>query len=256
MEVFVRMERKLQWSMRLRPYHHKGAQAIKSVGAAIIGDKSAEASNLMFVSLDFEGMISKWGITEIGIAKIPSHQILLPEQDTGITCFNFALAKHKNRKFLFGNTTRLSSEIVEKTIVDFFSDLIRQDHQHEIILVSHGIHNEIRIMDDLGISLEALPITGLIDTCYLAVDVLGFSGSLEHLLTVLRIPARLDLLHCAGNDAHYTLQALLALLDCQYNDKSGRLGSLARQASPLPSRGEKPDEDWADYLQFDGCLPD
>jgi hypothetical protein len=83
-------------------------------------------------------------------------------------------------------------------------------------------------MDDLGISLEALPITGLIDTCYLAVDVLGFSGSLEHLLTALRIPSGMDLLHCAGNDAHYTLQAMLALLDHQYNDKSGRLGSRAR----------------------------
>ena len=256
MEAFVRMERKLLWQIRLEGYHQRGAQAMRSFGAAITGNKSTEESNFVFTSLDFEGSTAKWGITEIGMATISCHQILSPDNDEGITGFNFALAKHKTRKFLFGNTTRISHEIVERTIVDFFDDVIREDPQREIILVSHGIHNEIRILDDLGVGLEALPITGILDTCNLAVDILGFPSSLEHLLTALRIPARMDLLHCAGNDAHYTLQVLLALLNSQYEDKSGRLEKLARQPSPLPSRIEEPGDDWADYLQLDACLQD
>jgi hypothetical protein len=56
----------------------------------------------------------------------------------------------------------------------------------------------------------------------------------------LSIPARLDLLHCAGNDAHYTLQAFLALLQSRYPDNTHRLENLARQElRSLPSRNAK-----------------
>lgn len=256
MQAFVKMERKLQESMRFETYHYAGAQAVKSFGAAITDQNYTNESNLIFVSLDFEGLKDNTGIAEMGIAKVSSHQILSPGNKADIVCFNYALAKHRHRKFLFGDSTRLSPELIERTIVGFFDDLIHDDPQCNIVLVSHGIRNEIRIMDDLGVSIEALPVTGIIDTCCMAADILGFSGSLEDLLTTLRVPARMDMLHCAGNDAHYTLQALLALLDSQYKDKTRQLEKLAKQASPSQWKEEEEEGDWADYLQFDACLQD
>lgn len=258
MQAFVKMERKLRWRMRLGSYEHAGAQAMKSLGAALSGDKSITGqANVVFVSLDFEGdpLQPKRGMIELGIAKLGSHQ-LFSESDLGITSFNFALKTRRHRKFLFGNSTRLSLELLGRTIVEFFSELNHEDPQREIIFVSHGTTNEIRILDDIGVSLEALPITGIVDMYYLARHILGLSCSLECLLTMLRIPARLDLLHCAGNDAHYTLQALLALLQTQYSDNFGQLERLARQTSPLQPccLAEMMNEDRADHLELDTCL--
>lgn len=256
MQAFVKMEHKLLWQMRLESYTQSGAQAIKSLGAALTGDTfTARQADLVFVSLDFEGSLHQSKISELGVAQIASHQ-LLSQDSSGIAGFNFALAKHRNRKFMFGNTTRFSPHILGKTIVQHLYNLRREDPRREIILVSHGIMNDIRILDDIGVSLEALPVTGIIDTCSLADEIFGSSGSLKSLLTKLRIPTRPNLLHCAGNDAHYTLQALLALLQARYHDNFGQLERLARQESPLPECcfANKTKDDWADHLELDTCL--
>lgn len=41
---------------------------------------------------------------------------------------------------------------------------------------------------------------------------MGCNASLEGLLNALGIPNEAHTFHCAGNDAHYTMQVLLALL--------------------------------------------
>ena len=159
---------------------------------------------------------------------------------------------------MFGNTPRLSPEIIGRTIVDLFDELHREDPRSEIILVSHGVTNEIRILDDVGVPFDALGVKGIIDIHYIAHDVLGFSTSLESLLKLLRIPVRPQLLHCAGNDAQYTLQSLLAFLQAQFHDSFGQLEELARQENPLQpccfAKKEEQEEDWPDHLGLDACL--
>lgn len=129
---------------------------------------------------------------------------------------------------MFGDSTRLSLELRERTIVDFLTALHQDDPNREIVLISHNVVSEIRVLDAFGLPLEALPIAGILDTCRLALEVLGSKGSLGSLLTTLRIPFPPDLLHCAGNDAHYVLQALLALIQARYGDRFGRLERLSR----------------------------
>ena len=105
--------------------------------------------------------------------------------------------------------------------------------------------------------MEALPITGIIDTTSLATEVLGSSSSLNSLVNAFRIPLRPHLLHCAGNDAHCTLQALLALLQAQYGDKPGQLERLARPDTSLQpcSFRAKSKDDWAEHLELDTWFP-
>ena len=159
---------------------------------------------------------------------------------------------------MFGNTTRIPSEITAGTVTDPFNELKQEAGERKIVLVGHGIQNEIRIMDQLGFSLETLPVAAIVDAASVAAGLLGSFRSLKHLLMTLCIPARDNLLHCAGNDARYTLQVLLALSQLQYPAHVQRLETLARQDSPLPPSWSKKEEsanDWADHLQIDASLP-
>jgi hypothetical protein len=256
MQAFVKMERKLLSWMLLKSYCDTGAQAIKSLGTAMAGNKPVtEYSSIVFLSLDFEGNRHRSKISEIGMAKLDSRQ-LLSANGSGITSLNFALAKHRNRKFMFGNTTRLYPQIMGKTLVELFRELNHEDSQREIILVSHGTTSEIRVLDEIGVPLETLPVTGIINTCCLAGDALGSSGTLWSLITTLRFPARRDLLHCAGNDAHYALQVLLALLQTRYFDNFEQLERLARQEPPLQPCyfAKKTSDDWTDHPELDANM--
>ena len=122
-----------------------------------------------------------------------------------------------------------------------------------MVLICHGLQSELRILDDLGVFLEDLPITGVIDTHEVSRDVLGHSGSLEHLLSTLSIPWRYGMMHNAGNDAHYTMRLLLALLQIRHGDPTGCFNELARQ--PLPERNSwkmsdemEKEDDWTTNL--------
>ena len=148
----------------------------------------------------------------------------------------------------------------EFTLSSKWSSAISRDAWHEChdelqnIDLGHSIHNEIHNLDHLGIAFEDLPVAGIVDNHRLAFDILGHLPCLKVLLTMLRIPARLDLLHCAGNDAHNALQILLALLQIQYPAGAIRLERLARQEPPVPLSwsAKEIDDDWADHLQVDG----
>lgn len=90
---------------------------------------------------------------------------------------------------MFGNTTSLSSEIIARTMSGIFEELACLDHNRKIVLVAHSAHNEARNMEDLGFSIDGLPIAGIADTAQLATKVLGCqTSSLECLLRTLSIP--------------------------------------------------------------------
>ena len=257
MQYFVKQERKLLSQMRVKPYLAAGRAAMQSLGAAMTSDGLMEQANVTFVSIDFEGTVTHKGITEFGLTMANPGCALSSREHQHISCVNYKVKSHHGKpKFLFGETVRISSELLSRTIVESFSEVKQENKQCKIILVCHGILNELRILDDLGIYVESLQVTGMIDTNDLAFNVLGARTPLEHLLVVLSIPARLNWLHCAGNDAHYTMQVLLALLQITYAEGASKLEALARpKLAALPNRDvkEEADDDWADNFQLDAC---
>lgn len=82
----------------------------------------------------------------------------------------------------------------------------------KVLLVGHDIRHEIRILRQLKFDFSNFDITGSLDTFRIAQQVLPyFSPSLGELLTELQCPR--NWLHNGGNDAHYTLRALLLLAE-------------------------------------------
>lgn len=156
---------------------------------------------------------------------------------------------------MFGETTRTHSALLPRIIIDYFKGLSDRNKPRKVVLVCDGLQSELRILDDLGVFLEDLPVTGVIDTSVLARDILGRTGSQKDLLNVLDIPWGENALHCAGNDAHYTMRILLALLQSRYKDGFERLGELARELLPSPlcwAKSEDTDEDdWDVHLGGD-----
>jgi hypothetical protein len=113
-----------------------------------------------------------------------------------------------------------------------------------VILVGHGVANETRCLEELGLPLDAFPtctVVGTVDSCIFATRVTKQHLSLEQLIDVVGIPlyrsfGRAVRLHCAGNDANYTLRALLALLEIKTRDSDSALlevlGRTAREDIP------------------------
>lgn len=158
MQAFVRMERKLR-RIRFEPYCDAEAQAMRSLGTALVGETSKiDQPNIKFLSLDFEGSTDwRYGLVELGLATVTSDQ-LLSDNNSGINAFNFTLKNCRRRKFLFGNTTRRSLEILGRTISDFVTELADRDSECKIILAGHSLLHDIQILDDIGISIETLPV--------------------------------------------------------------------------------------------------
>lgn len=167
---------------------------------------------------------------------------------------------------MHGHTTDLSADLLKSTILDslIIQDDLSTDQKRDIILVGHGIRSDLASFDGLGIALEDLPTKSVLDTYTLCQQTLGHSGTLHEILEHLRVPHQKNLLHCAGNDAHHTLQALAALLAIQLRAVSAKLGpgsvapqleGIAEKAVILPLAPEKREqEDWAGFLGEKGGL--
>ncbi|KAK5150425.1 hypothetical protein LTS14_010115 [Recurvomyces mirabilis] len=226
----------------------------------------------VLVSIDFES--TTWyecGIKEFGVITLDTRDLFQAgDHLPTLHSLNYIFSKHcSRRKFLFGDSQRLGKECIRDLIVDSLTipeTLPGMSGVRRVILVGHGIGNELRCMQDLGLPLHSQPmVVGAIDTLKLAADVLGRSFSLERLVMRLGISLNRNLagaadqLHCAGNDANYTLRVLLALLEIQlqkmFEPKSPpavaacvTLGAIARAGIPtMPSYLAREDEDESDF---------
>ncbi|TKA53267.1 hypothetical protein B0A55_13171, partial [Friedmanniomyces simplex] len=208
----------------------QGKAASKAFIEALVTKTTSEDEGFMlsaevdfvFVSIDIEGGMDQWGIKEFGVAKLDTRDVVVNMASTSadlIHGHNYALAKGHRRAFVFGDTTRVDSSHLAATIKDVChipdrKGLYGNETERRIVLVGHAIHNELMTMEAHGVKLDDIPaVVGILDT-----SDLGQGGSLESLLTSLGLPlprnrqGKADSLHCAGNDAHYTLRALLAML--------------------------------------------
>jgi hypothetical protein len=106
------------------------------------------------------------------------------------------------------------------------------------VLVGHGITADLHVLQALGFQFPAL-LSSVLDTSRVANEVFEiWAGSLRDLLLALQ--CSFNRLHCAGNDANFTLRALLLLavegLTGQQEDQAENCNTLAilRQISTCP----------------------
>lgn len=165
------------------------------------------------------------------------------------------------KAFLFGESKRVLPAEIRALFERTFAHFAPENECRKLIVVGHGMHQDLKAMRDIGIDLldeEKFPsILGILDTermaYHLAVDKKlrlqprgGFV--LNQLITDLGIPYQKNAFHNSGNDANFTMRALLTMtvgvlemredMSSEIMAKCRMLKSIA--AAPLP-KGRTPD---------------
>ena len=186
-----------------------------------IRSRPSNYSDIVFFSVDFENLqgirshahctgLRRRGHAQVGVSilDIKNLSTSIPPQEA-IKTFNFIVggssSTHRRigRKFLFGETQRIRLP----EIVSSLEQLL--DRDRNLVLVGHGIAGDQTLLKVLGFDLET-SVVGVLDTEDLAQYAIGGPKlRLRRLLTELKCP--FDNVHCAGNDAHFALRALLLL---------------------------------------------
>ncbi|KAK3617980.1 hypothetical protein LTR56_024940 [Elasticomyces elasticus] len=275
MEVFRRWEVRLSKSpqqLRGERLHSAGMEASRALIDALSTGIRTTAANFVFVSIDFEGG-SNCAVNQFGIAKLDTRALIGGTASSAtapgdiISGHNYTLARGRKDNFMFGQATKTDRSLLGAIIKDVLQisdtekDYGTGTPGRNIVFVGHSTQCELEVIENHGIKLDDIPtVIGFIDT-----SSFGDALTLEKLLDSFNIPLPrnkhgvADLLHTAGNDAHYTLRALLAWLYDQHHQCASNqvdiLHQLATASLPawLPKRGSY--EDWERYLECDNlCL--
>lgn len=233
MESFIRLEQQTLRKMRLKAYRLAGQGLCREFMRIATMENPRYVLNVDFVAIDFEGSMELGGkgIGELGIATFHTKSLLSSPK---IDALHYSLQAHRDRKFCFARTVRTHAEHLPGIIASFFADLLAMTRA-QIVLVCHNLQSEFRILDDLGVFLEDLHVTGVLDTFEVArLAGLPAKGTLRDMLDERGIPWRSGSLHCAGNDACYTLKLVLGYLQTWFGDPLGRLDEVVRGVVPEP----------------------
>ena len=222
------------------------AQAAKDAVAMMMHALSTEEDNLAkldfdFLSVDFEGSVpvgKSKGVKSFGVAKLDSRNLAKPVGSSNlVVCSNYYTPAAGRTGFLFGSNYQVSSDELRMKVRQTLNNY---DSARKVILVGHSIWSDVKTMEDLGISIQDYSnVVGVIDTLSLAWESLGQGPSVGRALLLMNIPFIESSLHCAGNDAYYTMQLLAALLHTQYKssphpsrDLLARLNAVAQNSTP------------------------
>lgn len=202
-----------------------------------LSDDLSGMSDVVFVAIDFENAQSIWENTsskmgcQVGIAVLDTRKIekrrlaatslyLDNELDEGpskgaeelITTYNFAAgpveycqrAKVKS-SFLFGKTIFIDQSDMRQKIESCLPQ------ERDIILVGHDLYHDLKALETLGLNFKVYSPWNAIDTLTIARQLFPpkSKSSLRDILRKLKCPY--NGLHCAGNDANFTLRAMLLL---------------------------------------------
>jgi hypothetical protein len=197
---------------------------------------SPELEDAIFVAIDFE-----WGekqtttggrklhLREVGIAMLDTRDLRKNNVSKDvISTQHYRIVwddKSYGNKFLFGESTNVTqAEAVTILKRLFYLDKGPSEEVRNIILVGHGVAWEVRVMLGLKIDLrKADDVIQIIDTNKLAVDVLGRTKRLKDVVSDLGMSGAN--FHNAGNDANYSLRAML-LLSIYGEDESKLEGAI------------------------------
>jgi DNA polymerase III epsilon subunit-like protein len=187
-----------------------------------------EDRSVVFVSIDFEHECTSAGrgvgIREMGIATFDTRDLIHHEKEphTIIQTGNYRCQKKRKNGFIFGTPMTVQQiemgEILKRAIRQYD----RNGKLRRVILVAHGVQSELSVMKlCLGIDLtdrdEYPSVVGILDThelsrATLLQSELAFASyKLQGILETFGVPYKS--LHTAGNDANFTLKALLMLCD-------------------------------------------
>ena len=148
--------------------------------------------------------------TQVGISILDTRDLNPPPQENVLTLatYNFVTGSDSYyaasaKRYLWGTPEKILP-----------SDMLNAMNKHvsrpdrNIILVGHGCERDLAALSSLGFNLKA-SVVDILDTANIASELQMKGLSLGRLLDKLKCPkARL---HNAGNDAHFTLRALILL---------------------------------------------
>ncbi|MCJ1328290.1 hypothetical protein MMC10_004966 [Thelotrema lepadinum] len=195
----------------------KGLQILHKIFCGkSLSSESSGLSDVIFIAIDFEHLdnietgFAQGSNCQVGLAILDTKDINADQvsPDKLISTYNFSTGSLKyhtkaSKKFMFGETVRLCTS----EIADHIQSLIPSSRN--TVFVGHGVKSDIKALQSLNFQFPAL-LSAIIDTRQVANQVFGtFSRSLMGLLQ--RVECPFNRLHSAGNDANFTLRALLLL---------------------------------------------
>ncbi|KAE9372154.1 hypothetical protein N431DRAFT_237456 [Stipitochalara longipes BDJ] len=161
-----------------------------------------------------------FGIHEIGVSTFDTRSVSLSTSASSLMTRHFVVGGNKKlsrgaRNFHFGASEHADQNNIKEVILkllyirDGIEDFPKPRYRN-VVLVGHGLRSDLLILRKHGIMFEEIStIVAKLDTTYMAMEVLGMNFRLQSLLDILRCPNQN--LYNAGNDANFTLRALLLL---------------------------------------------
>lgn len=184
-----------------------------------------EPSSMTLIAIDFENGLN---ITSSGPSDFEAGLAILDIDDinaiqTGqaanqaISTYNLATGhpdyrQKASRRFVFGETVTFDHK---DEIAAYIESLISRTSR--VILVGHDIRNDLQALDSLQVDYSAFQI---LDTQRIASKMYP-RISLNLRAVLLKLGCPYERLHCAGNDANFTLRALLLLAVQTPTEQSG-----------------------------------
>ncbi|KAF3911194.1 hypothetical protein AA313_de0209905 [Arthrobotrys entomopaga] len=231
---------------------------------------SNESYDTILIAMDFENVhqIIKHDSLEdvdsqIGFAILDTKN-LLDSHSPPISTYSFTTGTLKYRQrasqqFLFGRSVGIKKEYLVERIESLFP------RSRNIVLIGHDTYLDLQALYRLNPGLQThSSIIGILDTQQIAQSLLllkrddsnfalgdllplkkgNTNFALEDLLRYFNCPY--NKLHCAGNDAHFTLKLLLILGIHSVTDEllNGDVLAKLREISytPIPEPKKRPDE--------------
>jgi hypothetical protein len=191
----------------------EGARLLQEYLGFVKHHSSPLALDVVFIAIDFENIenlkedVSMNLDSQVGLAILDTKKLDSLPLHRAILVHNFSTGSSPycakaSRKFLFGKSLTIS----RKSMLGHIESLIPESRQ--VVLVGHDIRNDLHALRLLNFKFPT-SIIGILDTSRIARELDVTASSLADLLEVFQCP--FDRLHCAGNDAYFTLRVLLLL---------------------------------------------
>ena len=179
--------------------------------------RKSQIRDVRFIAVDIDALQENNGVIQqfhIGISALDTRTLrrlatIWPDatsttdaiESHHLVIGNAKFSRSKSNKFLFGQFETLS-------MPDFRAKLETLTIHRNVVLVVHGGRRELDIFQRLELDLDQIYFMDTVKAAQSPLR-LSYRYSLERLLEELGIP--FANLHCAGNDAHFVLRALLMI---------------------------------------------
>ncbi|KAI1374540.1 hypothetical protein F4677DRAFT_160415 [Hypoxylon crocopeplum] len=222
--------------------------------------------SLRFVCVDVEAWeTSSRVVTEVGLAVLDTEDTIdVPPGKDGhnwfplINSYHFRIREHMNKvnhmyvqgcpdKFGFGDTEFVRLGDIGRTIGGIIGDYQSSD-KRPVVMVGHDIGQDLKYLQKVGYNIWRVPyFSDEMDTksMFQRVEKSSDGRALATICEDLGIPGRY--FHNAGNDATYTLRAMVVMTVKQMK---GTAESQKENDADDPEHGE-----WSDGEMDDGGLP-